>query len=118
MASGNTIPYAIRYTFSNVSNLNGVRLANPYQGNPGGNPFPYTGGLFPVGGPVQPTSTNATNKVKVVIVITLRRVAEISLPNFRVSITRAIAALSMPLSGSEYRLVKLAFLIHVLAPRD
>ena len=59
MASGNTIPYAIRYTFSNVSNLNGARLANPYQGNPGGNPFPYTGGLFPVGGPVQPTSPNA-----------------------------------------------------------
>jgi hypothetical protein len=59
MASGNTLPFAIRYTFSNVSNLNGVRLANPYQGNPGGNPFPYTGGLFPVGGPVQPTSPNA-----------------------------------------------------------
>lgn len=58
MASGNTIPYAIRYTFSNVSNPNGVRLANPYQNNPGGNPFPYTGGLFPVGGPVQPTSPN------------------------------------------------------------
>lgn len=59
IASGNGVPFAIRYTFSNVSNPNGVKLSNPYNNNPGGNPFPYTGGLYPVGAPVQPTSKNA-----------------------------------------------------------
>jgi hypothetical protein len=58
MASGNTLPFAIRYTFPNNSSVTGATLTNPYRNLPSGNIFPYTGAFFPVGGPVQPTGTN------------------------------------------------------------
>ncbi len=59
MASGNTIPFAIRYSFPVVSSTTGASLSNPYRGQPSGNIFPYNGNFFPVAGPIQPTSKSA-----------------------------------------------------------
>jgi hypothetical protein len=59
MASGNTIPFAIRYSFVNISKTTGPTLSNPYQDQPSGNIFPYNGSFYPVAGPIQPTSPNA-----------------------------------------------------------
>jgi hypothetical protein len=58
MASGNTIPFAIRYSFVNISKTTGPTLSNPYRDQPSGNIFPYHGNFFPVAGPIQPTSPN------------------------------------------------------------
>ena len=44
---GNTSPFALAYTFPNVSSINGATLSNPYHG--GSNPFPNTGTTFPFG---------------------------------------------------------------------
>ena len=57
MAGGNTVPYAIRYSFVNISKTTGPTLSNPYRDQPSGDIFPYKGDFFPVAGPVQPTST-------------------------------------------------------------
>ncbi len=56
MASGNTIPFAIRYGFVNISKTTGPTLSNPYRDQPSGNIFPYRGDFYPVAGPIQPTS--------------------------------------------------------------
>jgi hypothetical protein len=58
MASGNTIPFAIRYGFVNISKTTGPTLSNPYRDQPSGNIFPYSGNFYPVAGPIQPTSPN------------------------------------------------------------
>ena len=60
LAGGNTIPYAIRYSFVNISITTGSNLLEQIHiVQPSGNIFPYTGGFFPVAGPVQPTSPGA-----------------------------------------------------------
>lgn len=59
MAGGNTIPYAIRYKFVNISKTTGPTLSNPYRDQPSGDIFPYKGDFYPVAGPVQPTSPAA-----------------------------------------------------------
>ena len=56
MASGNTIPFAIRYSFVNISKTTGPTLSNPYKDQPSGDIFRYNGSFYPVAGPIQPTS--------------------------------------------------------------
>lgn len=55
MASGNTIPFAIRYGFVNITKTTGPTLSKPYRDQPSGNIFPYRGNFYPVAGPIQPT---------------------------------------------------------------
>jgi hypothetical protein len=59
IAGGNTIPYAIRYSFVNISKTTGPTLSNPYRDQPSGDIFPYKGNFYPVAGPVQPASPRA-----------------------------------------------------------
>jgi hypothetical protein len=45
-------PFAIRLQFPGVGTFSGPTLRNPYQGLPGGDPFPYKGQFVVPGGPV------------------------------------------------------------------
>jgi len=54
MASGNTVPFALRYTFPNTNTPTGPTLSNPYRSIT--NPFPFDGTLYPRNASAQPTS--------------------------------------------------------------